>query len=321
MRYYDVFNGDADGICAMHQLRLVDPVDSELVTGLKRDIELLRKVPAAGGDVVTVLDISLDRNRSALLALLARGVVVRYFDHHHSGPIPRHPALTTVLDETGALCTSALIDRHLRGRQRVWAVVGAFGDNLVETAHELAKPLELDAPQVDMLCELGAALNYNAYGDRDTDVLSPPEELYRIVRNYADPFELIRDEPLIARLARARADDLGRALGLRPMRSLPGADTYLLPDEPWSRRVRGTFANHLAVCDPLRAHAVLSPRQGGYSVSVRSPHNVMSHAMELCHRFAHGGGERDAAGIDLLEAARLETFLEQFARATGPAQT
>ena len=62
MRYFDVFNGDADGICALHQLRLADPVDSQLVTGLKRDIELLKTVPARDGDVVTVLDLSLDQS-------------------------------------------------------------------------------------------------------------------------------------------------------------------------------------------------------------------------------------------------------------------
>ena len=85
MRYYDVFNGDADGICALHQLRLADPLDAVPITGLKRDIALLARVPAQAGDVVTVLDISLERNRSALLDLLARGAVIRYFDHHHAG--------------------------------------------------------------------------------------------------------------------------------------------------------------------------------------------------------------------------------------------
>ena len=30
MRYHDVFNGDADGICALHPLRLADPVESTL---------------------------------------------------------------------------------------------------------------------------------------------------------------------------------------------------------------------------------------------------------------------------------------------------
>ena len=98
MAYYDVFNGDADGICALHQLRLADPLDSVLVTGLKREIALLDRVPARDGDVVNVLDISLDRNREALERLLDRGVVVRYFDHHYPGAIPEHRNLEVVVD-------------------------------------------------------------------------------------------------------------------------------------------------------------------------------------------------------------------------------
>ena len=46
MSYYDVFNGDADGLCSLHQLRLDEPRDSVLVTGAKRDIELLQRVVA-----------------------------------------------------------------------------------------------------------------------------------------------------------------------------------------------------------------------------------------------------------------------------------
>lgn len=42
MKIYDVFNGDADGICALVQLRLASPADSVLITGVKRDIELMR---------------------------------------------------------------------------------------------------------------------------------------------------------------------------------------------------------------------------------------------------------------------------------------
>ena len=34
--HFDVFNGDADGICALLQLRQTFP-DSKLVTGVKRD--------------------------------------------------------------------------------------------------------------------------------------------------------------------------------------------------------------------------------------------------------------------------------------------
>ncbi len=60
------FNGDADGLCALQQLRLVDPRAAKLVTGVKRDIELLQRVDAGAGDQVMVLDVSLDQNRGDL---------------------------------------------------------------------------------------------------------------------------------------------------------------------------------------------------------------------------------------------------------------
>ena len=51
---YDIFNGDADGICALTQLRNAEPRESVLVTGVKRDIELLQQVDAGEGDLVAV---------------------------------------------------------------------------------------------------------------------------------------------------------------------------------------------------------------------------------------------------------------------------
>lgn len=48
-KYYDIFNGDADGICALHQLRLAEPREATLVTGVKRDIRLLEQVAQVRG--------------------------------------------------------------------------------------------------------------------------------------------------------------------------------------------------------------------------------------------------------------------------------
>ncbi|MBL6808331.1 MAG: hypothetical protein ISQ55_04600, partial [Pseudomonadales bacterium] len=76
MARYDVFNGDADGICALLQLRLAEPADSALVTGVKRDINLLRQVEPAAGDQITVLDVSMDTNKAALEDCLAAGAQV-----------------------------------------------------------------------------------------------------------------------------------------------------------------------------------------------------------------------------------------------------
>ena len=314
MRYFDVFNGDADGICALHQLRLADPLDSTLVTGLKRDIALLASVPASSGDVVTVLDISLDRNRDALQALLDRGAVVHYFDHHFAGEVPKHPSLHALLDHTGVTCTSALVNRYLRGRFAIWAAVGAFGDAFDEAAMQIARPLRLDEGRVALLRELGASLNYSAYGQTEADVLVRPTDLYRIVSHYADPFELIEREPLIDRLARDRIADIERAFSMVAIHASAGGDVWMLPDAPWARRVSGTFANRLALLEPHRAHAVLTPlASGGYMVSVRSATKGPS-AVEFCRAFK-GGGRATAAGIDCLDAAGLDSFIASFDKA------
>ena len=73
MKFYDIFNGDADGICALHQLRLEQPRAAELVTGAKRDIALVERVAAQAGDQLTVLDVSLRSNADAVLRALASG--------------------------------------------------------------------------------------------------------------------------------------------------------------------------------------------------------------------------------------------------------
>ena len=62
MHTYDVFNGDADGICALTQLRLAEPAETTLITGVKRDIALAKQVPTAEPAKVNILDVSLDKN-------------------------------------------------------------------------------------------------------------------------------------------------------------------------------------------------------------------------------------------------------------------
>ena len=290
MSHYDAFNGDADGICALHQLRLVSPLDSTLVTGVKRDIALLQRIvpEARSGDTVTALDVSLEVNRAALLALLGHGVRVEYFDHHYAGDIPTDPGLHALIDPAPDVCTGILVDRHLGGRQRIWAVVAAFGDNLA----------------------------YNAYGDTEADLIVPPATLYRTLCPYADPFAFMRDEPVYAQIDRSRREDLARARAARPHASLPGAKVYVLPDEAWTRRVRGAFANELANQSPDLAHAILTPDdRGGYAVSLRAPLARPTGADTLCRRFVTGGGRRSAAGINHLPDDGLPVFLRELEQA------
>ena len=317
-RHFDVFNGDADGLCALHQLRLATPRTATLVTGIKRDVSLLERVPARAGDAVTALDISLDTNRDALLRLLANCVRVEYFDHHFAGELPAHPALRACIDTSPGTCTSLIVDRHLAGAQRIWAIVAAFGDNLGPEAQRLATALGLADDQIDRLRELGESLNYNAYGDSEDDLFIRPAALYAILHRHADPFAFLRDEPVVRRIGEGRRSDMAMARQLRPEHVLSSGSIYVLPDAPWSRRVRGVFGNELAATAPERAHAVLGPdAQGGYTVSVRAPLAAPRGADILCREFPTGSGRNAAAGINHLPRDSLPEFIRAFGRSFG----
>ena len=310
MAYYDVFNGDADGICALHQLRLAMPVDSELVTGVKRDVALLARVDAVAGDQVTVLDLSAHVNHDALVVLLERGVMVDYFDHHFIGTLPVHPNLHAHIDTSATACTGILVDRHLQGRYRRWAIVAAYGDNLAEQATTLARGIGLDDNQRQRLQALGELIAYNAYGDSPEDLMIHPAELYRVLQPFDDPFAFIDQAPIYRTLATRRDVDAELARSLQPVVEQVGAAIYVLPDEPWARRMRGALANDLANRDPRRAHAVLSPdHDAGYVVSVRAPTSSPAGADKLCRQFDSGGGRVGAAGINHLPHGDLPRFV------------
>ena len=185
MSNIDVFNGDADGICALLQLQLDSPRTSELVTGIKRDINLLDKVKVNPGDVVTALDISLDKNRDGLLRLLDDGAEVFYADHHFAGEIPDHSNLTALINTDANTCTCLIIDEYLKGKYREWAVTGAFGDNLFQSARNAASKLKLSDGQMGELQKLGTYINYNGYGQSIDDLHFKPDDLFRSLQAYA----------------------------------------------------------------------------------------------------------------------------------------
>src|SRR5690606_22136649 len=178
VKRFDVCNGDADGLCAVVQWRLHDPSPAVLVTGLKREIELLERVDAARGDEVLVCDLSMQRNRGALLRLLEQGVHVRDFDHHAVDDVPSHPGLDAPLALGAGVCTSVLVDRFLDGAFRAWAAVGAYGDNLRALGDRLASAAGVDANARERLRRLGESINYNAYGECEADVHIAPAALF-----------------------------------------------------------------------------------------------------------------------------------------------
>ena len=309
----DVFNGDADGICALHQWRLAWPAQSTLVTGVKRDINLLKGLEAGAGDVLTVFDISFDSNRADALRLLAAGAKLRWFDHHFAGEPVDHPALEASIDTSPEICTSLLVDKALGGAYRAWAVTAAFGDNLHASARQAAAGLGLTAEELESLAELGELLNYNGYGDSVADLHVAPADLYRQMAGYADPLVFMAECPVFVRLRAGFAADMKAAEAVRPCLEDALAAAWLLPDAAWARRVIGVMANRLALAAPDRAHALLVPNASGtLTVSVRAPRNRPDGADQLCRRFATGGGRKAAAGINRLPSGETGAFLREF---------
>jgi len=313
MKYIDVFNGDADGICALHQLRLAKPCESLLVTGVKRDINLLKKVTAEQGDNVTVLDISLDKNREGLECCLAAGAKVTYFDHHFAGEIPENENLESYIDTDTNMCTSLLVNKYLNGQYLAWAVTAAYGDNLFTTAEEAARPLNLSAEKLEQLKLLGTCINYNGYGSSLDDLIFTPEELYIKIKPYNNPFDFINNEPAYKTLVDGYNQDIANIQAIKPEYKSETHAVIILEDEKWARRVSGVYANQLAQENPDRAHAMLTKnKEGGFVVSVRAPMNNKTGADELCRQFESGGGRKAAAGINHLPDTDYDRFVQVF---------
>jgi len=311
MTVFDVFNGDADGICALHQLRLSDPQDSVLVTGVKRDINLLKKVNAGAGDHVTVLDVSLDKNREGLTEILNAGASVLYFDHHFAGDIPEHDNFETFINTDSNVCTGLLVNGYLKGAHLPWAVTAAFGDNLFDSAVSVAKPLGLSGKQLELLKELGTYINYNGYGSSLDDLYYRPDQLYQFIKPYSDPFAFIAEHEAFKILKDGFNSDMTHAAETNAELEEDKFAVFILPDASWARRVSGVYANQLAHDFPDRAHAILSRQADStFVVSVRAPLSNKVGADDVCRQFPSGGGRKAAAGINSLPDSEFDRFVE-----------
>ena len=310
--HYDIFNGDADGIISLIQLRLNEPLQSTLVTGVKRNIQLLAGLKIVQDDTLTVLDISMEKNSKELKVLLDKEINVFYADHHRAGEIPGSKHLTALIDLDANTCTALIIDKYLKGKYRSWAICAAYGDNMIASAEILANQAGYNQAQKDQLKELGTLINYNGYGAQLSDLHFDPAALYRLLLNYSSPFDVIADPsspfPI---LQSAYQMDLEKALAIPSQYQSDLLSIFELPDKPWSRRISGVYGNLLANQQPNSAFAVLTQNaQQNYLVSLRAPLNNKQGAGDICSQFESGGGRAAAAGINNLDKDQLTRFID-----------
>lgn len=314
MQYIDVFNGDADGLCALVQLRRHTPLESTLMTSTKRDISLLKRINDAKDTHITVLDISFEKNACDVERLLQSGAHINYIDHHQTGEIKRHPNLTTDINLSADICTSLIVDQQLKGQYRGWALAAAFGDNLTDKAMQLGLASGFGMQQLEILQELGTYINYNGYGSHLEDLFFDPARLYQRLVQFDTPFGfLAHDQTTFNTLKTGYLKDMEKAELSLVIHATEHTTAIKLPNEKWARRVSGVYGNALANRHPNKAHAIITDKGNGYYlVSVRAPLNRKFGADTLVHQFPTGGGRKAAAGINALPIDKLDVFIQQF---------
>ena len=319
MADFDLFNGDADGIFSLVQLRQVDPrPEAALVTGVKRDIKLFARIAdrVAEGDRITALDISMAKNTAPLTTCLERGAHVFYCDHHQTGEVPDSDRLSVLTSDAKVTCTAFLIDGHLNHAKADWAVCGAYGDNFPTLAEAIARRAGLDLP-MGQLRELGELVNYNAYGLTPGDLHHRPEDLFQTLLAYPGPVAFMEaNPPELERLKTGYGEDWEIAQSARELDVSAGGQVLSLPEGAASNRISGLFGNALVDEEPGKAFAILTELTTtdgpAYRISIRAPRaRKTGSAADLAARFG-GGGRSAAAGIDALPEAQLGSFIDAF---------
>ena len=315
MTNYDVFNGDTDGIFAWHQLRLTHPKDAILITGVKRDVGLVSRVDVSEGDMVTVMDVSHAKNRKDVQRLLDSGAIVEYFDHHNTGELIDHPNMTYYINTEPNVSTGLIVNSHVEGKNRLWSIATAFGDNHMDLAMKLAKSENLSEEQITVLKQIGLVVNYNSYGQTVDDLFYSPEEIAKAAQACgSDIFRFTEQGDIFSTLLENFSADISSAVCQKPYSIGDNTVIYTLPNEAWAHRIMGSFSNHLVSTnkDLACAIAVLNS-DGTYRISVRSSLNNPYGAGDLCKNFG-GGGREKAGGTNNLEASELDNFKKEFNR-------
>jgi hypothetical protein len=305
MTNYFVFNGDADGLCAAHQLYLNNPLEFEPITGVKRDIALLKKIEQVSDVNIKVFDIAVERNLPYLKNLLDQNCCITWFDHHISYEQPEHEHIAYHIQTEADVNTSLIVSLYLGELVSPWSVVGLFGDNMRAAAETTAKNLGLTGSQIQDLKKMGELLNYNAYGSTIDDLHFHPAEILERMKSYADPFGFIQSENIMDDLEQGHKEDFQKIEQVEWLTP----NIVRLPDEKWAHRVVGDYAYQLVRAEPEKDFAVLLTMGGNYQVSIRT---AAKNAGEFCLQFPTGGGRKTAAGINTLQKEKLNRFVDDF---------
>ena len=268
---------------------------------------------AGKGDMVTVMDVSHAKNRKDVQRLLDSGAIIEYFDHHDPSELIAHPIITYHINTEPNISTGLIVNSYVKGKNCLWSIATAFGDNHIELAINMAKSEGLDDEQINLLKQIGLVVNYNSYGQTADDLFYSPEEIAEAVKACgSDVFRFTEQSDIFSTLLENFSNDMASAGCQEPYSINENGVIYTLPNEVWTHRIMGSFSNHLVSTNKDLACAIsVLNSDGTYRISVRSSINNPHGAGDLCKKFG-GGGREKAAGINNLPESELEEFKEEF---------
>lgn len=316
MNYYDLFNGDADGLCSLHQYRLHFPRDTHVISGLKRDVQLLRHVTEHHDSYITVFDVSHKSNIEYIEPTMSRNNKITWFDHHEAGMYSASVFFRMNLDTSPTTCTSLIVDDYIGGTHRAWALVGMYGDNL-DSEIDQHNP-GFSKTQLEILKTLGRTLNYNGYGVEESDLTMPPDMVYHDMKQYESPFDYYEQSTSFSIIHDQMLVDQQQLSQSEIVHESNTGKVILLPDSKSSARYSGVYSNQLVNDNPDQAFVVLTTLdQDTYRVSIRAPKTTPYGASKLASQFDTGGGREKAAGINQLNKHQLPDLIEKFEQQFG----
>ncbi len=292
------------------------PKDSEVFTGVKRDVKLLRHCTNIENARFTVFDISLLSNRDNVNTILNKGNSIRWFDHHEPGDTDLGDDFEIFVDADPNCCTNILVDKFLEGLYRPWTICGAYGDNLHEQAEKL-NPC-FNESSMSQLKEIGETLNYNGYGNKESDLTVHPKDVYLDIKNYESPFQYRDKSDVYYKIHTQMKSDEAELSSSEIMHDTQTGKVILLPDSRASIRYSGIYSNEQTTNNPDKAFAILTLVDGeNYRISIRSPKTNPYGASKLALQFPTGGGREKAAGVNELPISELNQFIEKFEEVYG----
>ena len=301
MPHFDVFNGDADGLCALHQLRLAEPADAvarHRPEARHRAARARRRRGRRPGHGARRLARPQSRRARAAARARRAGALVRPPPRGRDpgAPAPRgaHRHGAGDLHERDRRPAPRRALPRVGGRRRVRRQPRAHR----RRARRLDRPR---APASSRRCARSARISTTTptATPRRTCSSRPPSSTARSRRTptrCGSP----RRRRCVAKLRAGRLADMGARSRWRPI----GRASTCYPTPTGRDGSSGTLANDLAARAPDRAHAVLVPcPNDGYRVSIRAPRAAPNGCAALAREFATGGGREAAAGIDHLPVA------------------